>query len=727
MQRTGLGGPRWQAAPRAELPLPQLRPSIEQTSAFTTAFYIIHAFHSEKDHQSRKESSARPQPAGQVQPGKHTATRGSTVGAIAASLQCQPTSMPWKGFLRAFRGRRVSLSGIRALRVGAQGGAGGDGGMVGSSGAGLHTGARNSVRHTSEFHRSSLNEPVWAVFSGHSGLVFLHSDAGTARTSVRGALHVLVLQGDDSRGDLQGDSATDDLLSVVRRVLDPDAAIASSVTSSTLEADAAWSRYTAALLMTRVTSGAGSTLLTTPVVKGILRYVSDGGTLVVLGMAAGEVSTMLGRSGDEWREVADTPSGSVSGCGIGAGRVILVRSAETLSDVEMAAALRAAALPVVAGASERKHAPPSLSWAYAVFHDRKRRGEFLEAVKARGEQIKLEPTGGKGGEVGGATLLRSSKVSVAIVENTAGGAASTLQPSQSLLPVCVLPAGESLPKSCDFNLREYQASLSSSSLGRSLVFADVIGSTQTVLDSNWNLVQSVPDHAGLALVAGRQLSGRGRSGNAWLSPRGGMSVTAHQRVAMTQNVVHLQYACGLAAVQAVRSMEGYSDLNIRLKWPNDIYLGRDTKIGGVLVSSSTASTPGVVDIFAGCGMNVCNPRPTASLNEAINAHNALHSTSLKQLSVETILARFLSRFEVLSEAVLSHGFAAIADEYYAVWLHSGARVTVEGVGRVVIEGIDVDSAELVARRENSREVVLLQPGDSSFDMMSGMISRKRRR
>ena len=39
---------------------------------------------------------------------------------------------------------------------------------------------------------------------------------------------------------------------------------------------------------------------------------------------------------------------------------------------------------------------------------------------------------------------------------------------------------------------------------------------------------------------------------------------------------------------SIRARPGYEELDLRLKWPNDIYYGADTKLGGVLVSSSFA-------------------------------------------------------------------------------------------------------------------------------------------
>ena len=49
----------------------------------------------------------------------------------------------------------------------------------------------------------------------------------------------------------------------------------------------------------------------------------------------------------------------------------------------------------------------------------------------------------------------------------------------------------------------------------------------------------------------------------------------------------LQHLVSLAVVESVKSLgNGYENLDLRLKWPNDIYAGREHKIGGVVIFTS---------------------------------------------------------------------------------------------------------------------------------------------
>lgn len=120
-------------------------------------------------------------------------------------------------------------------------------------------------------------------------------------------------------------------------------------------------------------------------------------------------------------------------------------------------------------------------------------------------------------------------------------------------------------------------------------------------DRNITLQAALP--SGLVCVASRQLSGRGRGGNTWLSPAGCLQFSLLLRMPSSHasKIVFVQYLFGLAVVEAIRSEPGFDQVGkrIRLKWPNDIYAdmgvergeeARWQKIGGILVNSSYAGS-----------------------------------------------------------------------------------------------------------------------------------------
>lgn len=89
----------------------------------------------------------------------------------------------------------------------------------------------------------------------------------------------------------------------------------------------------------------------------------------------------------------------------------------------------------------------------------------------------------------------------------------------------------------------------------------------------------------------------------------------------------VQYLAAMGVVEAVKAYgEGYDDILVRLKWPNDIYvedpatLGQSkfVKIGGILVQ---CSGDGKEYYLVGIGFNVTNAAPTTSINHVLEALN----------------------------------------------------------------------------------------------------------
>ena len=88
--------------------------------------------------------------------------------------------------------------------------------------------------------------------------------------------------------------------------------------------------------------------------------------------------------------------------------------------------------------------------------------------------------------------------------------------------------------------------------------------------------------AGTMVLADAQLSGRGRAGRRWESPKGeGIWLTLLERVNDTEALDVLSLRIGLRVAAA---LDRFSPARIGLKWPNDIYL-EGHKLGGLLVES----------------------------------------------------------------------------------------------------------------------------------------------
>jgi len=278
-------------------------------------------------------------------------------------------------------------------------------------------------------------------------------------------------------------------------------------------------------------------------------------------------------------------------------------------------------------------------------------------------------------------------------------------------------------------LREYHSQKNKiPTFGSILMYTDVITSTQTLLDKNLKLLQNLPN--GFVCSANRQISGRGRGGNSWVSPEGCLQFSFVTRHAGEKgwSVVFVQYLIALAVVQAVTSLPGYQDIGIHLKWPNDIYSkSKDAphlkKIGGILVNSNWMHNQFL--LVVGCGINLNNSEPTDCINDVITRYNIEKTKQLDLLRKEQLLARILGTFEDFNQTFQEEGFAPFLPLYYKHWLHSGQIVTLSEHNNreVVIEGI-TDQGLLSTKCQKTSEIFELQPDGNSFDLMKSMISKK---
>ena len=108
---------------------------------------------------------------------------------------------------------------------------------------------------------------------------------------------------------------------------------------------------------------------------------------------------------------------------------------------------------------------------------------------------------------------------------------------------------------------------------------------------------------GTVVLADAQTAGRGRRGRLWHSPpEAGVYLSAVLRAESWAGSLSLvTLAAGIAVARAVRSATG---LDVELKWPNDVVIGRPwRKLAGIL--SETASATSHVDaVVVGIGVNV---------------------------------------------------------------------------------------------------------------------------
>eukprot|EP00942_MAST-04A_sp_MAST-4A-sp1_P008113 g8113.t1 len=268
-----------------------------------------------------------------------------------------------------------------------------------------------------------------------------------------------------------------------------------------------------------------------------------------------------------------------------------------------------------------------------------------------------------------------------------------------------------------FNIALFNSLLKTNTFGRLLLYSPLIPSSQTLLKTYFDGIQN-----GLICIVDRQSQGKGRGGNVWESPHGCSMFSFKSVETNGARLPFIQYMISLAIIKAIKALPGGTDIDIGIKWPNDIYVNKTIKIGGVLCQSSSYN--GVFDVTLGVGINTTNDQPTVSLNSILRSNNK----TIPELKREQVISEILNQYENMMDIFNVQGFKPFEDEYCKAWLHSNQRVQVvlrDGKDPidVTIKGISNVSGGLYSVDDDGNKYELY-PDGNSFDFFKGLIRRK---
>jgi BirA family biotin operon repressor/biotin-[acetyl-CoA-carboxylase] ligase len=204
---------------------------------------------------------------------------------------------------------------------------------------------------------------------------------------------------------------------------------------------------------------------------------------------------------------------------------------------------------------------------------------------------------------------------------------------------------------------------------------------------------------GTVVIAEQQRAGRGRDGRTWVSPPGGLYLSAVLRPPLPlHDVPAMTLAIGIGVCDAVRA----AGAPAVLKWPNDV-LVRGKKLAGVLVEAQSQGAK-LEAVVVGIGVNL-TAQPDMEM--AIT----LAEAAGVDIDREAFVKGLLGSVERWVDRYIAVGVEAIIpswQERMAAGL--AARATVDGESLVgQVEGLDVDGALLL--RDDSGRVHRVRSGD----------------
>jgi BirA family biotin operon repressor/biotin-[acetyl-CoA-carboxylase] ligase len=142
---------------------------------------------------------------------------------------------------------------------------------------------------------------------------------------------------------------------------------------------------------------------------------------------------------------------------------------------------------------------------------------------------------------------------------------------------------------------------------------------------------------GTVILADEQYDGKGRGNKKWISPKGGLwiSLIIKPRIELDKiNILSL-----IAAISVCEAINETSNLETRIKWPNDIVID-NKKIAGVIIDSSIKYS-NIDYVVIGIGINMMVDTIKIDLSLASSDLLSQKVTSIQNENKEKCIDRFL--------------------------------------------------------------------------------------
>jgi len=186
----------------------------------------------------------------------------------------------------------------------------------------------------------------------------------------------------------------------------------------------------------------------------------------------------------------------------------------------------------------------------------------------------------------------------------------------------------------NFVIEEMDIKLKTKFIGTNFIFYDEVDSTNELLLKD----TSIKNH-GTVLFADNQVKGRGRLDRKWITVKDSsltFSILLTENLsANTINLINLA-----ASVAVAQSLENLYQLDVRLKWPNDVLI-QTRKVCGILVES-VSKGDAIERLVVGIGVNVNQPIFEGQFNVP---PTSIRKEFGKVSSRERLIAEILNEFE----------------------------------------------------------------------------------
>ena len=199
---------------------------------------------------------------------------------------------------------------------------------------------------------------------------------------------------------------------------------------------------------------------------------------------------------------------------------------------------------------------------------------------------------------------------------------------------------------------------------------------------------------GLVVRADRQTAGRGRFERKWESPAGKglwFSLVLRPRIELKRiGLINVFTALFLRNIidRLLRETPGKKQINVYLKWPNDILIGTK-KVCGILLESSSRFNK-VEYLIVGVGLNVLQTRGDFG-EEIRNMATSLKMESGRDFQLSLLLDDIVNGYFTDYRQAVEENFSGIIPEYERHLLYLYQEIQVQTLkGRISGKMIGVD-------------------------------------
>lgn len=239
---------------------------------------------------------------------------------------------------------------------------------------------------------------------------------------------------------------------------------------------------------------------------------------------------------------------------------------------------------------------------------------------------------------------------------------------------------------------------------RAIIKLETVDSTNNYA-ANLIKLSSPPD--GSVITAQEQTHGKGQRGSYWSAHKGENLLTSmivYPTVLDSSNMFLLSQ---IAALAARETYEFFSEKDIMVKWPNDIYVD-NRKLGGILIEYNWVEGK-IQSAIIGWGLNV-NQRGFDLPRAA-----SLRMISEKYTSIDSFLNHLIDCFDVWYEKLHQSDFVSIRKEYFD-YLFRKNEISIYNVKGNIIKAriLNVSNSGMLQLEDSEGQLIEAEVKEISF-------------